>query len=209
MNGKTGQQNQPLVLCCIHHIRLYCSIGRWDVLLHFVWVINIFNSNCLYWVALVKLDNLPFSDTIDINNFGCFMIGFLSAAIFIVLELQITRDCRKCFYRHMQHYFGYRNGISGGWIRSAFIIWLQLFSYVIKLCVLNWILITNICRLWCRIRDLTSERNFEEYDVHLHDAELHVNIFLIEALPKTYQVLYSNETLCSQNIYVYGVKKKS
>lgn len=35
-----------------------------------------FNLNCLYWVALDNLDILPFSGTLDVNNFGCFIIDF-------------------------------------------------------------------------------------------------------------------------------------
>jgi len=124
-----------------------------------------FNLNCLYWVALDSLDNLPFSGTLDVNNFGYFIIDFywLPVLLFSNYKLQITCDCRKIFCRHMQHYlyFGYGNSINGDGIRSVFIIWLQLFSYTIQVSVLNWILKTGIRGSWCRIRGLTSERNFE------------------------------------------------
>lgn len=63
---------------------------------------------------------------------------------------------------------------------------------------------TDVCSLWYSIEGDMQERDYEKQDVRLHDAKLLVNTFLIEALPKTYQVLYSNETLCSQRKkYIY------
>lgn len=79
-----------------------------------------------------------------------------------------------------------------------------------KMSVLNWILMTGVRSLWYSIEDDTQEWDYEKQDVCLHDAKLLVNTLVIEALPKTYQVLYSNETLCSQrkkNIYIRSPKK--